>query len=388
MANKIYMDYLNSGDISQCYGCGACAEVCPQKCISMVEKKDTFLYPEIDKSKCVNCGLCSKGCPANVFSYNEPIKAIAAVHKKEEIAARSASGGAFASILELLRNDNTVVFGVVMERLKIKHMYSQIKDISVFSKSKYVQSDTNGSFSKVKQFLAKGKNVIFSGTPCQVMALRNFLKDKNTENLFTVDIVCHGVPSQKMFDMYIEGVEKKKGAVKEVIFKNKKEFNGRVNSRSAEIVYMNGDSTIESVATDPYLKAYYARINYRPSCMDCRFACRNRVSDITLGDAWGIERKYEKLDPIKGVSLVIANTEQGVKVLERLAERMDVYPISMEEAVNTNGQLKHPTEKHPKREEFIQLISEHSFDEAVRRVFRVSLMKRVLSKIKRVLRLG
>lgn len=379
-------DYLHTQNKSLCYGCRSCQEACPVNCITMVEDEETFFYPKIDKEQCLNCGMCSKVCPTNNPVFNHPRKAVATVHKDEDVFFNSASGGAFSAVSELLKSDSVVFFGATMDNLKVKHTFADDGDISIFRKSKYVQSDTNGCFKLAKKFLKDGRGVVFSGTPCQIMALKSFLAGVNTEKLFTIDVICHGVPSQKMFDMHIDELIQKNSRISDYIFKNKKSVDGKVNTRTAEIIYENGQSVIGNVATDSFLKAYYSRLNYRPSCMVCQFARRERVSDLTIGDAWGIEKLYSNLNSRRGVSLVMANTKRGEEILERLDSVMDIYPVDMEFAISTNGQLKFPTEQHPKREKFFKLLQRQSFEKAVEDVLRVSLVKRIKGKVKRIIK--
>ena len=188
----MYIDYLFTNNKKQCYGCRACVEICPKNSITMLNDKETFLYPHVDKSKCINCNLCHEVCPANKTIYDlvnktasKPI-AIAAVHKSSDVVFNSSSGGAFTAILNSIYDKNTVIFGVCYNnRLQVIHDYvTTIEDSYKFRKSKYVQSNTNDSFSKVKQFLINNKKVVFSGTPCQIAALKTYLRNVDTNNLF------------------------------------------------------------------------------------------------------------------------------------------------------------------------------------------------------------
>ncbi len=376
--------YLKNQKKSNCYGCRACEEICPQKCISMIKDEETFLYPNIDKEKCISCGLCEKVCPINTKEYNNPKYAVSAVHKQETVVNKSSSGGAFSAICQMFENTDVVIFGALFDGLKVKHSFVTDGNYKVFCKSKYVQSDTNGSFSEVKKFLKAGKQVIFSGTPCQVAALKMYLGNTDREKLILIDLVCHGVPSQKLFDMHIDELIQKNGDVKSYTFKNKKPLDGKVNSRTAEVIYANGETIIKNVATDAFLKAYYTRLIYRPSCMQCQFAKFDRVSDITIADAWGIEQKYRELDSKKGVSLVIANTEKGLELVRNLDVFMDTYDIDMDFAINTNEQLKQPTQTHKNRAKFFKLIKKNTFEQSVHIATKRTICERIRLKLKEI----
>ncbi len=381
----MYNDYLTNNDKQKCYGCRACEEICPRKCITMEEDIETFFYPKINKEKCINCGLCHKICPANfTFEKSKNQKAVAAVHKDNDIVFGSSSGGAFTAIVNSFFDENTVVFGVCYdENLKVKHdcAYSA-EDTKRFRKSKYVQSDTNGCYTKIKQMLDEGKKVLFTGTPCQVAALKAFIGNAECERLVCVDLVCHGVMSQKLFDKHISEISDKK--VKEYNFRYKKFLNGKYNSRTAEIIFDDGKTIISEIKDDAYLKAYYSRLAYRPSCKTCKFATSSRVSDITIADAWGIEAVYPELNTLKGCSLIISNTKKGEILLSSLEKYMDVYDVSVEWAVANNEQLRKTTSMHNGREKFFDKIALGStFKKSVNYALKRPFLLRVASRLKR-----
>lgn len=383
------MDYLKNGIKSLCCGCRACVEACPKKCIKMVEDEETFLYPTVDKYSCIKCGTCHKVCFVNKVSKlienNYEQKAIAAIHKDNSILYQSSSGGAFSAIIEKQFTKNTVICGVCYnDDLKVVYdCVDSIDEYIKFKKSKYVLSNTNGVFNKVKNFLNDGKKVIFTGTPCIVAALKSFL-GKDYSNLLSIDVVCHGAPSQKLFDKYLS---EQKNKVKLYTFKSKQTQNNVYNSRTAEITYNNGEKKLATIDNDEYLKAYYTRLDYRPICAKCKLAQSSRCSDITLGDAWGIEHLYKELDPLKGVSLILINSEKGSQALAGLEELMDIYPISVEWAVQANEQLHKPTDFHQNRAKFFDLIKTKSFRYAVRKTeFKLPMYRRMGIRVKTMIR--
>ncbi len=379
------MSYLITGNKLECCGCRACVEMCPQQCIVMKEDEETFLYPVINNELCTNCGLCSKVCPESdnsIKSVDSEQLVYVAINKDDGTVIKSSSGGAFSAIIESLEEDY-VFFGVSYdENLKVKHDSANTKEeYKKFLKSKYVQSDTNGCFKMVKNLMDSGKNVLFSGTPCQVAALKKVLGNKEYDNLILIDLVCHGVPSQKMFDMHLAALNNKKRSCIGYVFRNKKKFRGFYNSRSAEVVYSDGTSEIVSTDKDAFLYAYYTRLNYRPICGVCKYANTDRISDITLGDAWGIEEKYPELNSLKGVSLVIANTQKGKNIVKTLLpDKMIMYPLTIEWARDNNAQLKNPTTFSCNRKKFFELLEKYGFEKAAKKIM-PSKYKKYIKKV-------
>ena len=184
-----------------CSGCSACFNICPQRCISMVEDKEGFLYPRINKEKCINCGLCKKACPALATDkYVVPSTFYACKSKNEELRSKSSSGGVFSSLAEYVIHNNGVVFGAAFNRnMELSHIgVNKKEDLSKLMGSKYLQSDLKNTFNEVKTYLCNNRFVLFSGTPCQVAGLKAYLQD-DYKNLYLADLACHGVPSPKIF---------------------------------------------------------------------------------------------------------------------------------------------------------------------------------------------
>lgn len=382
--------FLISGTESECCGCGACVEVCPTNCISFAENNETFLFPKIDRSKCVSCKKCENVCPFNKPRENKitPKSIFFGVHKNKETVFKSSSGGAFSSVGKILLKDGYTVCGVKWNGLKVVNSFADNeKDFEKFRKSKYILSDTNRCFSKIKNMLSQGEKVLFVSTPCQVEALKNFLT-KPSENLFTIDLVCHGGPGQKLFDIYIEETEKThKNKIKEYSFRNKEPLKGRINTRSAKITFENGKEIITDAKKDPFLRAYYSRLFFRKSCLKCPFANLNRPGDITLGDGWGAEKTDNRLNPETGVSLIIINSDKGEKLLERIYKEgnMELFPISESEATAGNSALLHPTPRHRNREKFFENLKK-GFYPSVKKYSKSPFFKRLYTKATRIIR--
>ena len=377
--------YLVSNNKAECTGCRACVEVCPQKCITMQGDKEGFLYPVIDTESCVSCGLCKDVCPTTKKMHAETAKiAFAGVHRSENICFSTSSGGAFAALCQILIPEGYIVYGVKWtDDFQVVHDVAYtVEECCAFSKSKYVLSNTNDCFSSVENNLKSGKKVLFSGTPCQCAALYSYLAAKHikTDELMVVDIICHGAPSQKTFDKYIAEI----GLLDSYEFRNKRPINGVVNSRSAHLVFRDGTSRTVKQATDPFLRAYYGRLFYRPSCGACQYASINRVSDITLGDAWGIEQIYPEWKSSEGVSLVLLNSEKSKIILKKLQQLMELREVDIKWAENTNEQLRVPTSFHTRRKVFFDNIDKTSFSTAVSKAMSIPLHQRILRKVERI----
>ena len=336
-----------------CYGCMACVDACPRGALSAEVGDDTYLRLVVDGAKCVGCGRCEEVCPrVNSVEGNAPLASCAAIHRDAAVHSRSSSGGAFAAIVEVLvemdggRHDVYVCGAAFAEELKVVHgcvRFSELESIRPFSKSKYICSDCRGIYAKVDGLLADSRNVVlFSGTPCQTHALRLSV-GPGRENLFIVDFACSGALSQEMFDIYRRWQEQRHSArMTGFTFKNKDRLpNGTVYTRSAKIEYSDGTTEYATRYDDPFLALYYNMKNpIRRSCYSCACQGPARASDMTICDAWGIERKYPVLSPITGVSGIISNTRRGKLVLQRLSAKMNVYPCDHSDLAERNASLR------------------------------------------------
>lgn len=329
------MIYLLSRLKNDCYGCRSCMEICPQKCISMVEDEEGFVYPQINNENCVKCNLCEKACPQEFenFYSNNDIDAYVGVHKDKNIVFNSSSGGAFTAIYESLILDGYTVYGVKFtDSLKVIHdSANTINGCNDFRKSKYIQSDTNGCYEKIASQIKRGEKVLFTGVPCQCAALYSYLAAKKVSDdiIITLSILCHGVPNQKLFDIYKEQYSNIHTSKKIINYKfrNKIPINGIVNSKTGFINFTNGTDKVMSITEDAFLTAYYSYLCFRPSCATCKFARQERISDITLGDAWHIEKIYSEYNPLNGVSLILAATEKGKKLVSQIYDIMQMKQI-------------------------------------------------------------
>lgn len=377
-------------DKENCCGCRACVEICPKNAISMKEDNYGFVYPVIEEDKCIHCGQCEKVCPTIVHPV-VPIssnKAIVAVHKDEHVRSSSASGGAFSALCTAWGklHPEAYVCGVKWDGHKAVHDVVRVDspDVEKFMKSKYVMADTNGIFQKIKRLLGNEKFVLFSGTPCQCAALRNYV-GLDMDHLLIVDIVCHGAPNSKILRMHIKELElQKKQDILCFGFRDKTEIKGKISSRSVRVELSNGSAEHFEINEDAYLQLYYNRLAYRSSCGQCYYAQPERVSDITICDAHHINELYSDLNVEIGVSEILFHSEKGRTLEEKVEKLVSIYPITYDWAVNHNKQLVEPTTIHPKTEKFYEVLNKTgSFSFAVKKALYRNLAVKVLSKIQR-----
>ena len=343
----------------RCTGCSACANICPKSAIRMIADKEGFYQPVIDDDKCVNCGLCERTCPA--LSANLPWgtsspKVNAGWHNLDR--KNSSSGGMFSAFARGILSEGGSVFGASLNSdLVCRHIEIQtIGDLQLLRGSKYLQSEIGLIFRTIKVRLDDQKKVLFCGTPCQVAGLRKFLK-KDYETLLTIDLACHGVPSNAVFKSYIDKLNEslnlstKKQKIQDFEFRRRDGW-GMFPSYSVDgsrFVPVYGANAL-------YMKAFDKSALFRKSCYSCYYAKIPRIGDITLADFWGIGRHGVpfKYDTMKGVSLVLANTEKGLNAIKSLDEESFVEERTLDEALIENHNLTNASPCHPQRDEIIQ----------------------------------
>lgn len=338
---------------AQCSGCTACYAACPVSCITMVADEEGFDYPSVDSGKCTDCGLCQKVCPARHSTKNtsEPL-VFACWYKNDDVRKVSSSGGIFTLLAEQFLQSGGVVFGAAFdENCEVIHTYIEKKeDIDKLRRSKYVQSSLGDTFHGVKRLLSERRKVLFTGTPCQVSGLNNFL-GKDYDNLLLVDIVCHGVPSPAVFRSYRREREQQYGAkITECSFRDKP-F-GWNPALHMMMKMSNGEKYSSLLSEDPYGEGFLRNLFLRPACHHC-FANNFRSgSDITLGDYWGINEVHLRFDDKKGTTVAIIKTEKGKKVWSGLQPKIKSRHSSLEKALPGNPCIRHSVAEHPNRAPF------------------------------------
>ena len=373
---------------SNCCGCQACFNKCPKNAIEMIQDEKGFKYPKINKEKCINCGLCDKVCPIinNKKIENKP-KSYASINKDEKIRMQSTSGGIFTLLATAIIKKGGVVFGASFNNeFGVYHTYSEkIEDLKKFRGSKYLQSDIGKSYKKVKEFLDNGRYVLFTGTPCQIEGLINFL-GKEYEKLYLQDIICHGVPSPKVWKKYKEYREKKANSkLKNMSFRSK-EAEGW-NKYHINMNFENGKNYDLLSYEDSYMQAFLKHLSLRESCTDCKFKKKNRLSDITLADFWGIKNIKPEMNDEKGTSLVIVNSEKGQALMEEIKDNMICEEVDFELAIKGNPSFIKNSEKNLKSDQFFSEIEKNDFEQVVNKYIpKVSLIQKTKRKIKKIIK--
>lgn len=354
---------------SACCGCGACMNICPVKAISMREDQYGFMYPQIDGSVCIRCGRCKSVCSfRNAEAENTPIKTFAAVANDENLVAKSASGGVFAAMAAKIIKDGGAVCGAAFgEDWSVSHIWvDDIRKLELLQGSKYTQSNIGDTYSQAKKLLAEGRKVLYSGTPCQIAGLYGYL-GKDYDNLFTVDIICHGVPNNRMFREYIGVLEKNTGGkITSFTFRDKSLGWGSDGRASIEKESGTVRKKLWKNASS-YTYYFYQGWICRDSCYKCKYASPHRPADLTVGDYWGIEKAHPEYlgnkgwNESKGISVIIVNTKQGENLLQEMCDCIDMKPSDFEKAAMKNSQLSRPSSPG-KREEILRLYEEGNWD--------------------------
>ena len=338
-----------------CYSCRSCEQICPKRCISMQETPEGFLYPHIKSELCVDCGMCLSHCPAHVLpeQYNFTKKYFAGKLKNKNEIIKSSSGGAFAGFARYVLENGGIVYGAAFtEDFSVMHCrIESVEELKKLQGSKYVESNMGETYSEVQNSLKNGKKVLYSGTPCQIAGLRKFLAC-DYENLYTIDLICHGTPSRKLFKKYIEWLGNKfKGNIIYYNFRDK-QSGGWSCGGKAKTKTKTKTKTINGY-NDPYYHSFLKSYTYKMSCYNCNYAnIKKRPGDITIGDFWGVSYFYPQFYSEKGVSEIITNSQKGLSLFETAANNFDFIPITYEQAVYQNGNLTAPS-KMPERRKTI-----------------------------------
>lgn len=350
-------------DRTCCTGCSACASVCPKNAISLVRDKEGFALPAVDESKCVHCGICTKTCPVLRTQEPKPLPAaFAAWNREGEVRRDSTSGGAFSALADYVLEGGGVVFGAALDgQQHLRHIACFRKeDLWRLRGAKYVQSDLDGVFREVKKCL-ETRQVLFSGTPCQVDGLYRFLGGR-PENLTTCDLVCQGVPSPGVWEKTARYIEEKRGReLQTVRFRNKVE--GWKNSHFTA-VYDDGTVDTHPLFETEYGRAFGRALFLRPCCYRCPYACMNRPGDFTLGDLWGLRPDELPEQQPKGVSLLLVNTPHGSHIFDQL--RLSRQPFPVERAIAGNPRLASPIAQPADRAAFFAAYALMPFEQVIR----------------------
>ena len=373
-------DLITVTEKSKCSGCHACYNACPKGCIQMIADEEGFWYPQVDKSTCVNCEICEKVCPVIhkfISDNSRGTRALAAINSDTETRLISSSGGIFTLLAEWILKKKGVVFGATFsdDFQTVNHIYiDDVNNITKLQGSKYVQSKIGTAYEDVKSFLDMGRMVLFTGTPCQIGGLYSYLR-KNYPNLFTQDIICHGVPSPLVWKKYLEERERKaKSRTTKVFFRNKK-YGWKAYSVFLE--FTNKKVYIKGLSEDSFMRAFLSNACLRPSCYNCSFKSVKRQSDLTLADFWGVQSVSPELDDDKGTSIVIIHSKKGEELFSGIRNQIICTDTNLELIKKYNSSIVESAKINPNRRAFMDELQVKSFDKTVDKYFKISIKRRI-----------
>lgn len=375
----------------QCYGCYACANVCNKGCISLVEDTEGFRYPLVDNEKCNKCGLCVKVCPIGKQSTDLRVDLTPTPHVvvgyalDKEIRKISASGGFSYLLSKVAIEQGGVVFGVVGAvpgEIYHKAVYTE-SELRQMCGSKYLQSDVKNTFRQAKVELKAGKQVVFTGTPCQIAGLYGYL-GQDYPNLITIDLICHGVPSHKVLRKYLKEREETEG--KRIVYFGRDKSSGYCPAKYS-ITYHDNSTEIEELENSYYRKGYLLNLFQRKSCYSCKFASIPRIGDFSVGDIFVDNELTLRIDGENtGGTMMTINTPYGEAYFNRIKKDIFFESYPLERAVLKSYHLNHAPDFHPRRSNFFELLIRKPFNESVRICLRRTFMARVASRFKSIVK--
>ena len=396
-----------------CCGCESCAQKCPKHCISMIEKEDGFLYPQIDNSLCVNCGLCVKACPALSDEVAaKPYKAYALFNKDDDERRESSSGGVFISFAKRMIEEGGVVCGVVFDSRWMPHHVcaETLEDMRPMMGSKYVQSRTDKVYQECEVYLKSGRKVLFTGTPCQCSALHTFLRHKEYPNLLTIDVICHGVPSPGVWKEYLNETFGEQSSCRrqaadgkntvlnsslnatppigEIKFRDKtdgwEKFRFVVRSKSASKADQNSVLLSAIYSDNHYMRGFLNDLYLRESCYHCPARSFSSLSDITIGDFWGVHKlEMDDMNDDKGLSVVTINTQKGIDLFNDISSELTFKKLTFDQVIESNPNLIHIAKKNVKGiNKFQRNLLKMSFCEAIDKTLHMNIINKIILKFK------
>ena len=350
--------------------------------ISFQEDEEGFLQPQVNPETCVNCGKCLKVCPIHTVNVNQGEKKGYAAKTTSDVDLKEcSSGGLFYEMAKFVFDKGGVVCGCGNDETLIPHhvIATSLEEAKLLRGSKYVQSSIGNIYTQIKEYLDKGVTVLFTGVPCQVAGLKNYLA-KDYTNLYCVDIICHGVPSRKLYAAYLKWLSDKYGEISSVEFRSKKRH---LWSLTLNVKTRNPNGCIKEhlkmASLDPYYYNFLQGNTYRESCYICPYAQEHRVGDVTIGDFWGIEKTHPEVFDIRGVSCALINTEKGHRIWAGIEPGIDATEVELGDIVNYNGNLRTPTRRKPIRDVIYKNLNEVGF-EAI--PYNLPLKSRMIDSIK------
>ncbi len=365
-----------------CCGCSACVQACPKKCIEMIEDNEGFLYPQVGASLCIDCGVCEKVCPIKNQKIEQSFKQTAYVVQNKDLSVlrESTSGGAFSAIACWVLKQGGVVFGAGYDdNLNVLHQYVEDeRSLFKFRNSKYVQSKIGTSFLQTKEFLQKGRMVLFSGTSCQIEGLLSYLR-KPYENLWTVDVVCHACPSPLMFRKYKEWLNLKcADEIRNIAFRDK-HYGYKYSTMS---VFRKEKDYHEGIDTDPYLRAFFRHLSIRPSCFNCAFKKIYRPTDFTIWDCFDVENFCKEMDNDRGVTKVLCHSSRAQSLILNLRDYLSICEVSPEKIIEGEKELVKPVAPCDERTQFFKDLNEMPVEECFEKYFPLTMRHRIEKQVR------
>lgn len=374
-----------------CCGCHACYNACPVNAIVMKSDEEGFIYPWVQNDICIHCDKCKKVCPAVNPPEDNPFEiAYGCYSKNMDELMHSSSGGLFSVLSRYILSEGGIVCGAAFdEEQMVFHFVAENEmGLQKLKETKYVQSRIGNAYQHIDKVLKENKKVLFSGTPCQIAGLNSFL-GKGYEQLYCIDLICHGVPSPTVWKKYLEEIAQNR-KIEHVTFRNKKQGMSHIT-----LDYQFEDGTIyqEKYADSLYMKGFIQNLYIRPSCFHCKFKGIQRCSDITMGDFWAMKEFHPLEYHEKGISAVIIHSEKGKTLFDSVKQQLVVVPATSEEIVCWNESLIVSAKNNPNRGKFfkswndypiMQLILELDISDLQKKAKKKSLMLRILKKIWRL----
>lgn len=364
-----------------CTGCTACQSSCPVEAIEMVKNAKGFLYPEINQKICIDCARCKNVCPILNQKNKKSLGKTYAGYTKDSLAhKKSSSGGIFAELAKWVLEQNGCVYGAAFDHsMTLRHIrVTSLNDLDSILGSKYVQSDLGHVFADVRADLKDDQLVLFCGTSCQVAGLKSYLGHEYS-NLLTADLICHGVPSPEMFQIYLSQVVSDK--VTDYQFRNK---DRGLKKQETLIVGETGELLRQPTQENKYYQGFLKNLYIRPSCHSCTFKGLNRVCDFTLGDYWAVREYDPDLANDYGTSCIIVHSPKGEEILSRLQERLKIKPANLKNVTVWNDCYERSVGMNPEEPAFYELIRTVSFEEAVTQLYGETRQTRDTSKIQKL----
>jgi coenzyme F420-reducing hydrogenase beta subunit len=372
----------------RCSSCGACVQICPQRCIRMQPDADGFYYPQVDAAACLYCGLCRKACHYDASSYHhrlpQPPHYAVARARDDSLRRSGSSGGLFPAMSAWIYETGGLVAGVAFDKdfQALVRLAPDAAAATAFHGSKYVQSRNESAYRDIQVALRQGRHVLFAATPCLVAGLYAYLGE-SPANLLTVDFICHGTPSAKLFAHYRQWLSQRFGAeLRSLHFRDKAKGWGLW----LKAEFKDGQVYTPDCLEDPYYHLFLASFSVAPACYRCPYTrAAGREADLSLGDAWKAPQQHPSWDDGSGASVLMANSPAGEKFLSQLTERLDVRPCALE--LIDQPFLHRPPIAHPDRREFFACWHRHGVERAFRSYARPRpLLRRLKTRLRKIWR--